>query len=135
MAPIAESSPIRSPPHPIPAKIAARPALPLSTSTFYHSHPQPIAISGSGLTYTLEDGREILDGVSGGAAVSCLGNGNDEIIDVMVDQAKKMAYAYHQTLGSGPGDELARYLCERGRFEAAAFLNSGEWLLPGGDRD
>lgn len=125
MAPIAIATP-PSPFHAIDRKnLTARATVSHKSSTFHHAQPPPIAVSGSGLTFTLDDGRVILDGVSGGAAVACLGNGNDEVIEVMTEQAKKMAYAYHQSLGSGPGDELARYLCERGGFEAAAFLNSG----------
>ena len=128
MAPIAIATP-PSPFHAIDRKnLTARATVSHKSSTFHHAQPPPIAVSGSGLTFTLDDGRVILDGVSGGAAVACLGNGNDEVIEVMTEQAKKMAYAYHQSLGSGPGDELARYLCERGGFEAAAFLNSGECL-------
>jgi adenosylmethionine-8-amino-7-oxononanoate aminotransferase len=76
----------------------------------------------------LADGRTLLDAVSGGAAVASLGLGNAEVVKTMTDQAAKMAYAYHQLLGSGPGEELAEWLVSRGkgRFEAAAFLNSGE---------
>ncbi len=46
----------------------------------------------------------------------------------MTEQARKMAYAYHQSLGNGAGDELAEFLCRKGGFEAAAFLNSGEFV-------
>jgi adenosylmethionine-8-amino-7-oxononanoate aminotransferase len=84
-----------------------------------------MAVSASGLTFTLEDGRTVLDAVSGGAAVASLGQGNKEIIKVMADQAEKLTYAYHQSLGTEPAEQLSRLLCEKGGFGAAAFLNSG----------
>jgi len=124
MAPIALSSPTPTSPSFTIKRASGSP--PQKSSTFYHAQPSPVAVSASGLTFTLDDGRVLLDGVSGGAAVACLGNGNEEVIEVMTEQARKMAYAYHQSLGCGPGDELASYLCGKGGFEAAAFLSSGQ---------
>jgi adenosylmethionine-8-amino-7-oxononanoate aminotransferase len=98
------------------------------TAQLHHATPQPLAVSAEGMYVHLADGRTLLDSVSGGAAVASLGMGNAEVVQTMTDQAAKMAYAYHQLLGSGPGEELAEWLVSRGkgRFEAAAFLNSGE---------
>ncbi|WVW87063.1 hypothetical protein I302_109120 [Kwoniella bestiolae CBS 10118] len=97
------------------------------TAQLHHTSAQPLVISSTGLEYTLETGQVILDAISGGAAVNCLGNGNKEISDVMVAQVEKMAYAYHQALGNEQSEKLALFLTERsgGGLKAAAFLNSG----------
>ena len=109
------------------AKVTVSEASPVHTSSlFHHSKPRPVAVSAHGLTFTLEDGSTILDGISGGAAVACLGQGNQEVLGAMMDQASRMAYSYHQTIGCEAGEKLATMLCENGDFEAAAFLNSGE---------
>jgi adenosylmethionine-8-amino-7-oxononanoate aminotransferase len=75
----------------------------------------------------LTDGRVILDGMSGGAAVACLGSSNADIVEVMRAQAEKLPYAYHQAFGNTAGDELAQFLVDRsdGAFTAGAFLGSG----------
>lgn len=39
---------------------------------------------------TLENGREIIDGV-GGAAVSCIGNGHPVVVKAVQEQVEKMA--------------------------------------------
>ncbi|WWC92678.1 uncharacterized protein L201_007637 [Kwoniella dendrophila CBS 6074] len=92
-----------------------------------HTKPQPIAIEGSGLYFMLEDGRKILDAISGGAAVNCLGNGNKELTEVFVNQINKMAFSYHQSLGNEAAEGLANYLVEKSDedFKSAVFLNSG----------
>ncbi|WVR07942.1 hypothetical protein IAU60_004985 [Kwoniella sp. DSM 27419] len=98
-----------------------------TSAQLYHAGPQPTVTRGDGLTFTLADGRQILDAVSGGAAVACLGNGNDEVLQAMMEQGQKMAYAYHQSLGCEVGEKLAQWLCDRsdGAVVAGAFLNSG----------
>jgi len=75
----------------------------------------------------LADGRTILDGMSGGAAVACLGSSNPDIVEVMRKQAEVMPYAYHQAFGNTAGDELAQFLVDRsdGAFTAGAFMSSG----------
>ncbi|WWC95694.1 hypothetical protein V866_002559 [Kwoniella sp. B9012] len=98
-----------------------------SSAQLHHTLPQPLAVSATGLTFTLDDGRVILDAISGGAAVNCLGNGNRELVEVMTAQAEKMAFAYHQSLGNLESEKLAKLLTDRsnGVLQAAAFLNSG----------
>ncbi|KAK8849797.1 hypothetical protein IAR55_005133 [Kwoniella newhampshirensis] len=125
MAPIALSA-VDSP-SPMPGKPRSTPTQePTKPSLLHHSQPQPTAQSGSGLYFTLTDGSTVLDAVSGGAAVACLGNGNDEVVQTMMEQAKKMAYAYHQSLGCEQGEKLAEWLCERSEgLVAGAFLSSG----------
>ncbi|WVQ95916.1 hypothetical protein IAU59_003015 [Kwoniella sp. CBS 9459] len=99
----------------------------VSTSQLHHTTPQPVAIKGEGLTFTLSTGQVVLDAVSGGAAVCALGNGNTEVLNAMYKQGKEMAYAYHQSLSYEGGEKLAQWLCTRsdGAMVAGAFLNSG----------
>jgi adenosylmethionine-8-amino-7-oxononanoate aminotransferase len=89
--------------------------------------PQPLAASSTGLTFTLSNGRSVLDGVSGGAAVACLGAYNPDLVTVMAEQAAQLPYTYHQVLGNAPAEKLAAFLVDksRGAFAAAAFLGSG----------
>ncbi|WVF68365.1 hypothetical protein IAT40_003130 [Kwoniella sp. CBS 6097] len=97
------------------------------TAQLHHTTPQPHADKADGLTFTLTTGQVVLDAISGGAAVSSLGNGNAEVLDAMLKQGQEMAYAYHQSLGYEGGEKLAKWLCERsgGALVAGAFLNSG----------
>ncbi|WRT69819.1 uncharacterized protein IL334_006810 [Kwoniella shivajii] len=101
--------------------------IPDQSFQLHHTTPQPMAISSSGLRFTLSTGQEILDGISGGAAVNCLGNGNSELVKTMNEQAEKMAFTYHQSLGNEESEKLAKLLCEKSgnEMKAAAFLNSG----------
>ncbi|ODO11318.1 hypothetical protein I350_00094 [Cryptococcus amylolentus CBS 6273] len=118
MAPIAVSEPTTV----VPSPIKSTPV----SSQFHHAQPQPIAASASGIYFTLSSGQTVLDACSGGAAVACLGNGNMEVVGAMTKQAEKMAYAYHQSLGTEEGEKLSKWLCDRseGALVAAAFLNS-----------
>ncbi|WWC65989.1 uncharacterized protein I303_108611 [Kwoniella dejecticola CBS 10117] len=104
---------------------------PSGSAQLHHTTPQPLAVESSGLHFMLENGQAILDGVSGGAAVNCLGNGNKEVIQAMVDQAEKMGYAYHQSLGNEQSERLARFLVDKsgGALNAAAFLSSGSGAM------
>ncbi|BEI90010.1 uncharacterized protein CcaverHIS019_0300800 [Cutaneotrichosporon cavernicola] len=110
------------PPPPPPQPVEAKPP-----ATFHVAGAQPIAVSSSGVTFRMADGREVLDGVSGGAAVACLGYSNPDLVAVMARQAAQMPYAYHQALGHDVSEELAQFLIDRssGAFVAGAFLNSG----------
>ncbi|ORY34581.1 class III aminotransferase [Naematelia encephala] len=119
-----------------PIALPTLPTPPLSPPSFtskvtgsallHHATPQPVATSASSLTFTLQDGTEIIDGV-GGAAVACLGAGNTEIVQAMTEQATKLSYCYHQLMGNEPSEQLGKFLCDRsqGAFVSAAFLNSG----------
>jgi len=51
----------------------------------------PIGLSSSGVYLTDSDGKQYLDG-SGGAAVSCLGHGDQDVIEAIKKQLDSMAY-------------------------------------------
>jgi adenosylmethionine-8-amino-7-oxononanoate aminotransferase len=56
----------------------------------------PVAVGGEGIYLHLADGTKIVDG-SGGAAVACLGHGNQRIAAAIGKQAATMAYAHTGT--------------------------------------
>ncbi len=71
----------------------------------------PVAVSGEGCYLIDADGKRYFDG-SGGAAVSCLGHGDAEIIQAAKDQLDRMAFAHTGFLTSEPAEELADLLIE-----------------------
>jgi adenosylmethionine-8-amino-7-oxononanoate aminotransferase len=71
----------------------------------------PVGLSGDGVYLTDDQGKQYLDG-SGGAAVSCLGHGDRDVIDAIKSQLDKMAYAHNSFLTSEPAEQLADLLIE-----------------------
>jgi adenosylmethionine-8-amino-7-oxononanoate aminotransferase len=65
---------------------------------------------GEGVWLYTTDGRTILDACSGGAMVSCLGNGVREVIDAAAAQANEIAYYYNHHFTSRPQEQLAERL-------------------------
>ena len=66
----------------------------------------PRAIRGEGCYLYDENGKAYLDG-SGGAAVSCLGHGDPDVISAIQNQAQSLAYAHTGFFTSEPAEELA----------------------------
>jgi len=90
-----------------------------------HETP-PKAIGGEGVWLIAEDGRRVLD-ASGGAAVSCLGHQHPRIVQAMVNQASKLAYAHTAFFSSEPAEALADHLVghEPGGLAYAYFVSGG----------
>ena len=86
----------------------------------------PIAVSGEGINLILADGWRIID-ASGGAAVACLGHGNQRIAEAIGRQAATMAYAHTGTFSSQPAEDLADIVLdgEPGGLSHAYFCSSG----------
>ncbi|XXG94078.1 hypothetical protein Hte_000330 [Hypoxylon texense] len=86
----------------------------------------PTASAGDGVYLRTADGRRIFDG-SSGAAVSCLGHGNAEVIDAICAQARALAFAHSSFFTSDPAEDLARVVLEqsRGAFARVLWLGSG----------
>jgi adenosylmethionine-8-amino-7-oxononanoate aminotransferase len=84
------------------------------------------ASGGDGVYIVHPDGSKTLDG-SSGAAVSCLGHGHPAVIEAIVEQARKMAFAHTSFFTSDPAERLAALLTEQsgGAFSNVMFLNSG----------
>ena len=86
----------------------------------------PTAVGGEGCYLIDADGKRYFDG-SCGAAVSCLGYGDEEIIDAIKDQASKLAFAHTGFFTSEPAEELADLLIANAPegIERVFFVNGG----------
>ena len=72
----------------------------------------PTAVGGQGCYLIDSTGKQYFDG-SGGAAVSCLGHGDPDIISAIQDQAEQLAFAHTGFFTSEPAEELADLLISR----------------------
>lgn len=90
-----------------------------------HAHV-PYVSEASGIYLTLSDGRQILD-ATGGAAVSCIGHGNQRVRDVISSQVQRLDYCHSLFFGQQPSEDLARWLIDStgGRMSHAFIVNSG----------
>ena len=90
-----------------------------------HTHSNlPIAVGGEGVYLIDSNGKRYLDG-SGGAAVSCLGHGNAEIIAAIKAQADKVAYAHTSFFTSEPAEALADLLISSSPGMSKVYYVSG----------
>ncbi|MFV2031748.1 MAG: aspartate aminotransferase family protein [Gammaproteobacteria bacterium] len=71
----------------------------------------PVAVSGEGVYLFDRDGKQYID-ASGGAAVSCLGHGDPEIIDAIKAQLDRMEFAHTGFFTSEPAESLADLLIQ-----------------------
>jgi adenosylmethionine-8-amino-7-oxononanoate aminotransferase len=69
----------------------------------------PIAVRGAGCYLYDANGKAYLDG-SGGAAVSCLGHGDPDIIAAVQEQVAKLSFAHTGFFTSEPAEALAELL-------------------------
>ncbi|CEO59524.1 Putative Adenosylmethionine-8-amino-7-oxononanoate aminotransferase [Penicillium brasilianum] len=69
------------------------------------------AIGGKGCYIFLEDGTKFLDS-TGGAAVSCLGHGNEEVTQAIKDQMDQISYCHSAFFGTQVTEDLATFLTE-----------------------
>jgi hypothetical protein len=78
-----------TPPPPLSHSPSSKPeaSLPKIGSAILHRTPwtPPTAVRASGINIELEDGSQVIDAV-GGAAVSCLGMGNQRVMDAITSQ-------------------------------------------------
>ena len=72
----------------------------------------PTAVGGQGCYLVDSSGKQYFDG-SGGAAVSCLGHGDPDIIAAIQHQAEQLAFAHTGFFTSEPAEELADLLISR----------------------
>jgi adenosylmethionine-8-amino-7-oxononanoate aminotransferase len=71
----------------------------------------PVAVGGDGCYLIDTEGKRYLD-ASGGAAVSCLGHGDTEIIQAIKDQLDTLEFAHTGFMTSKPAEDLAELLVE-----------------------
>jgi adenosylmethionine-8-amino-7-oxononanoate aminotransferase len=88
--------------------------------------PQKI-VSGSGVSFTLESGKKVID-ASAGPSVSVLGHRQPEVTQAIVDQLDQIAYVYSGSRYTcDAAEELAEEILEHapGGLTKAIFVNSG----------
>ena len=104
--------------------------MPKSSSTHVlhrHCHDvKPMAVSGQGCYITDHLGKQYLDG-SGGAAVSCLGHGDEDVTQAMKAQLDKIAFAHTGFFTSEPAERLADLLIENapGNLDRVYLVSGG----------
>ncbi len=86
----------------------------------------PRAVRGEGAYLFDETGKAYLDG-SGGAAVSCLGHGDPDVIAAVKGQVEDLAFAHTGFFTSAPAEDLADKLIKHapGRLDRAYFVSGG----------
>jgi adenosylmethionine-8-amino-7-oxononanoate aminotransferase len=95
----------------------------------FHRNPHgqpPVAAGGRGIFLIDAKGNEYID-ASGGAAVSCLGHGDQEVIQAIKEQAELLAFAHTGFFSSEPAEELADLLIEQAppNFGKVYFVSGG----------
>ncbi|MDQ3866744.1 MAG: aminotransferase class III-fold pyridoxal phosphate-dependent enzyme [Actinomycetota bacterium] len=70
--------------------------------------PYPNVERGDGVWLYRVDGSPILDASGGGAMVTCLGHGRDDIVEAAAAQAERLAYIYYHQFTNEPQELLAR---------------------------
>ena len=90
------------------------------------TNPPIKAVSSDGCYIIDENGKQYFDG-SGGAAVSCLGHGDPDVIKAIQDQTSKMAFAHTGFFSSDPAEELAELLIDNapGELDRVYFVSGG----------
>ncbi len=71
----------------------------------------PIAVKGDGIFIEDATGKRYMD-ASGGAAVSCLGHSDADVIAAIKGQVDKIAFAHTSFFSSQPSEDLARLLSD-----------------------
>ncbi|WP_227270113.1 aspartate aminotransferase family protein [Roseobacter weihaiensis] len=86
----------------------------------------PTAVRGQGCYLYDSTGKAYLDG-SGGAAVSCLGHGDPDIVEAVQNQAAALAFAHTGFFTSEPAEELANTLVDAapGGLDKVYFVSGG----------
>lgn len=99
-----------------------------SQATLYRALPKkyPTAISASGVYVTLENGERILDSCCG-AAVTCLGYGNEKVVQAMIEQAQRFSWVHTSFFTHEPQEKLAQLIVDHsdGAFSRVATYCSG----------
>ncbi|KXH50560.1 aminotransferase [Colletotrichum nymphaeae SA-01] len=91
-----------------------------------HRKPPPIVASGKGSYLMLEDGRRIFEACAG-PAVACLGHGNTEVTQAVVEQMQSVSYCFALNQSNRPAEELAKAVIEttNGKLAKGTIMSSG----------
>jgi len=84
------------------------------------------AVASEGCYLIDENGKRYFDG-SGGAAVSCLGHGDAEVVKAIQDQTAQLAFAHTGFFTSDPAEQLADLLIQHapGDLDRVYFVSGG----------
>lgn len=84
-------------------------------------------MGASGNYLHLADGGKLLD-ATGGAAVSCLGHGNQRVKEAIISQLDVVSYVHSATFATEAAEMLAKELVEStgGVMSKAYIVSSGE---------
>lgn len=87
--------------------------------------PQKI-VGGKGSYVELENGQKFLDS-TGGAAVACIGHGNEEVKAAVMKQMDEVSYCHSVFFGTSVFEELASLLVEStgGEMTKVFIVSSG----------
>lgn len=104
-------------------------ALPPKQSAVLHRDIHIIpkrAVGGKGSYIFLEDGQKLLDS-TGGAAVSCLGHGNEQVNQAMISQINQLSFCHSGFFGTQAFEDLASFLVEStgGKMSKLFVISSG----------
>jgi len=104
----------------------------MSSSLFYRTlgSSLPTIVRGDGIWLEAADGKRFLD-ASGGAAVSCLGHSDPDVIQAIKDQLDKVAFAHTGFFTSEPAEQLGAFLSDRASVAGLGKM-SGVYLVSGG---
>ncbi|KAI1179028.1 pyridoxal phosphate-dependent transferase [Nemania sp. FL0916] len=92
----------------------------------FDKHPALVVESGEGIYLKTKDGRRILDATSG-AAVACLGYGNSEVQNAVIQQLMDVSYCHPGFYKTQVAEDLASFLVEstNGHMSKAVLCGSG----------
>ena len=86
----------------------------------------PLAVRGEGVYIIDRTGKKYID-ASGGAAVSCLGHGDGQIIEAIKSQVERLEFAHTGFFSSVPAEALAELLIKEapGDLDRVYFVSGG----------
>ena len=86
----------------------------------------PTAVRGEGIYLIDQTGKRYLDGC-GGAAVSCLGHSDTQVVEAMKQQLDQLAWAHSGFFTTEPMEQLASFLAKRApeSIEHIYFVSGG----------
>jgi adenosylmethionine-8-amino-7-oxononanoate aminotransferase len=84
-------------------------------------------VRGNGVYIYDENGKKYLDASGGSNASITIGHGVEEVIDAMLEQAKKISFVPMHLFSNEPAESLAEQIAEvtPGNFKSTWFVNSG----------
>ncbi|MBW2366396.1 MAG: aminotransferase class III-fold pyridoxal phosphate-dependent enzyme, partial [Deltaproteobacteria bacterium] len=90
------------------------------------NHKLPLIVKAENIYLYDADGKRYLDASSGPAITNCLGYGLEEFGQVMLDQVRKVSYAFRLSFTTEALETAARRICElTGGVMDKVFMVSG----------